>query len=575
MSLKENFPTRIPQETVRFVEPLLSEESIYRFIGQHIDQIISDEDFMSMYAEEGRPAVNPVTLALVTIFQFLEKLPDRTAAQMAVMRLDWKYALRQPLDWTGFHYSDLCNFRKRLLEHEAERVMFERVVAYLRGHGYVQAGGQQRTDSTHILGAVRDLSTVELVRETLRVAVSALISTDALWTLRYLPASFMETYTARQRWDWTDKIQMVEHLQRMATDGEWLWTQVQQFGTPTLRALAEVRMLRRILNEQFKPSRETVSFTPTGHYRGNYIASPYDVDVRRSTKRTTQWVGYKLHVTESISVGQERRFITDIALASAPEPDNQQVEAIQKRLAEQKLLPAQQYVDQGYMSAANLAKSLTRGVNLRGRLLQDTSGKTEGFRLRDFQVDIANRTAICPAGRVAPRFVPAKPNPRNLVAFHVFFGKQCQTCPFFGPELCTDKLRGRHLGVSLHHDLIQIRRSEEQTEAFRQEMRIRAGAESVISELVRGYGARRARYRGAHKNALQVAFTGAALNLKRLGRAVFVPTAHLANLLSYHPLHRFVFQQSLFSAFFAPSRLCVESFTSDTPPALPPPSGTR
>jgi transposase len=541
MSLKENFPTQIPQETARFVEPLLSEESVYRFIGQHIDQIISDEDFIIMYAEEGRPAVNPVILAVVTIFQFLEKLPDRAAAQMAVMRLDWKYALRQPLDWTGFHYSDLCNFRKRLLEHEAERDVFERVVAYLRENGYLQAGGRQRTDSTHILGAVRDLSTVELVRETLRVAVSALISTDALWTLRHLPASFMETYTARQRWDWTDKIQMAEHLQRMATDGEWLWTQLQQFGTSALRALAEVKLLRRVLNEQFKPSRETVSYTVTGHYRGNYIATPYDVDARRSTKRTTQWVGYKLHVTESISRGQEIRFITDVVLASAPEPDNQQVEAIQKRLAERKLLPARQYVDQGYMSAANLAKSLTRGVDLRGRLLPDTSGKAEGFRLRDFQVDIANQRAICPAGRVAPRFVPAKPNPRNLVAFHVFFGKPCQRCPFFGPQLCTDKWRGRHLGISFHHDLIQARRHEEQTDAFRQEMRIRAGAESVISELVRGYGARRARYRGKRKNALQVAFTGAAMNLKRLGQAVFAPAAHLANLLAYYPFHHSCF----------------------------------
>jgi hypothetical protein len=35
MSLKGNFPTQIPQETARFVEPLLSEESVYRFIGQH------------------------------------------------------------------------------------------------------------------------------------------------------------------------------------------------------------------------------------------------------------------------------------------------------------------------------------------------------------------------------------------------------------------------------------------------------------------------------------------------------------------------------------------------------------
>src|SRR5581483_1372816 len=117
-------------------------------------------------------------------------------------------------------------------------------------------------------------------------------------------------YAAYQRLNWASKIEMTEHLQRMATDGEWLWRQLQQFGTPALQTLLEVRTLRRVLNEQFRPSRETVSYTATGHYRGNYIATPYDTDARRSTQRTTQWVGYKLHVTETISAPQQPRFIS-------------------------------------------------------------------------------------------------------------------------------------------------------------------------------------------------------------------------------------------------------------------------
>ena len=79
------------------VEPLLPEDSVYRLVGNEIEQIINDEDFADMYADEGRPAVNPVVLALVLVFQFLEKLPDRAAAEAAVMRLDWKYTLRQEL----------------------------------------------------------------------------------------------------------------------------------------------------------------------------------------------------------------------------------------------------------------------------------------------------------------------------------------------------------------------------------------------------------------------------------------------------------------------------------------------
>ena len=128
MSMQTPFPTEVPKERHRLVEPLLSATSVYRLIGDQVDQIINDEDFIDMYAEEGRPAVNPVILALVSVFQFTEKL-DRLAAEAAVMRLDWKYALRQELSWQGFHYSDLSNFRQRLMDHGREWVVFERLVA--------------------------------------------------------------------------------------------------------------------------------------------------------------------------------------------------------------------------------------------------------------------------------------------------------------------------------------------------------------------------------------------------------------------------------------------------------------
>jgi transposase len=198
MSLKTRFPAEIPEATRALVEPLLAEDSVYRLIGEEVEHMVGDEEFEAMYAEDGRPAVNAVLLALITVFQFLEKLPDRATATLAVMRLDWKYALRQDVTWSGFHYSDLCNFRKRLLAHECEGVVFERIVAYLRVRGYVKAGGRQRTDSTHIVGQVMDLSRLELVWEAIRVTLTSLISTDAVWVLKWLPSSFVELYSVRR-----------------------------------------------------------------------------------------------------------------------------------------------------------------------------------------------------------------------------------------------------------------------------------------------------------------------------------------------------------------------------------------
>jgi hypothetical protein len=104
----------------------------------------------------------------------------------------------------------------------------------------------------------------------------------------------------------------------------------------------------------------------------------------------------------------------------------------------------------------------------------------------------------------------------NLIAYHVQFGPQCQLCPHFGPGLCTDKPSGRHLGINAYHDLIQARRLETEVEAFRQEMQNRAGIEGTVSEMFRGHGLRRSRFRGTRKNQLQALFGAAATNLKRL-----------------------------------------------------------
>jgi hypothetical protein len=96
------------------------------------------------------------------------------------------------------------------------------------------------------------------------------------------------------------------------------------------------------------------------------------------------------------------------------------------------------------------------------------------------------------------------------IGYHVQFGPQCQLCPRFGPGLCTDKPNGRHLGINAHHDVIQARRLEADTEAFRQEMHIRAGIEGTVSEMVRGHGLRRSRFRGTQKNQMQALFGAAA-----------------------------------------------------------------
>ena len=521
MSMQTPFAVQIPEETRRLVGPLLPADSVYRLVGNEIDKIISDGDFLDMYAAEGRPAVNPVVLALVSIFQFLEKLPDRAAAEAAVMRMDWKYALRQELTWRGFHYSDLCNFRRRLLEHGREWVVFERLVAYLRERGYIKERGKQRTDSTKMIGLVARLSRLELVLETIRVTLGALVDADASWVRNHLSVALVDNYSQR-RWDFRlSESEIRRRMGEAGQEGYWLLDQVEAHGSDELKTLAEVKQLRRILEEQFTRGEDgDTAPRPPSQVKGDVITTPHDPEVRYGYKGGQGWVGYKLQVTET--AGEASRFITDVEVVPAMRQDNQCLTAIQDRLVQRGIPPGKQYVDQAYMSGRHIAESLAKGIDLRGYVREGNTSRPEGFRLQDFQIDVERRQAICPARKKQVKWARARPGVKNLIAYHIGFGTQCQSCPYFGPGLCTDKPNGRWLGINAYHDLIQARRQEADTETFKQEMQIRAGIEGAVSEIVRSHGARRSRFRGRQKSQLQALFVAAATNLKRLARCPFL-----------------------------------------------------
>ena len=103
-------------------------------------------------ATNGRTAIDPVLMAGATLLQFMERVPDRKAASEVRLNLGWKYALNLPIDYGGFHSTSLHYFRERLLNGEAERLVFDALLKDLRDCGLVRRECKERLDSTHVLG---------------------------------------------------------------------------------------------------------------------------------------------------------------------------------------------------------------------------------------------------------------------------------------------------------------------------------------------------------------------------------------------------------------------------------------
>ena len=121
MCLKIQPPWPMPKETGRIGKILLGDKSPYRLIGDQLFEKLNEADFADLYPAEGQPGLSPVILAFLTVFQFMEKLPDRQTAKSLRMRLDWKYALHLPLEYEGFDFSVLSEFRDRLIEGKGRR----------------------------------------------------------------------------------------------------------------------------------------------------------------------------------------------------------------------------------------------------------------------------------------------------------------------------------------------------------------------------------------------------------------------------------------------------------------------
>ena len=187
----------VPAQTARVAKRAFPRGALAIRIRDELGSWYEDEDFAAVYPVRGKPGISPAQLAMVTVLQFTGDLTDRRAADAVRGRLDWKYCLGLELEDEGFEFTALNGFRDRLAAGGAERVIFDRLLDLLRQRGLVQAGGRQRTDSTHVLARIRDLNRLELAGETVRAALEALAAAAPGWLAGVIDASWQRVYGQR------------------------------------------------------------------------------------------------------------------------------------------------------------------------------------------------------------------------------------------------------------------------------------------------------------------------------------------------------------------------------------------
>jgi transposase len=167
MSLKSLPIPPIPEEIARVAHAVFPYGNVFIQVRDTLGAIYTDEAFADLFPTHGQPALAPWRLALVTVFQFMEGLTDRQAADAVRDRLAWKYALSLELTDAGFDHTVLSEFRSRLIEGNAEQRLLDLLLERCREGGWLKAHGRQRTDSTHVLARIRALNRTLCVAQTM------------------------------------------------------------------------------------------------------------------------------------------------------------------------------------------------------------------------------------------------------------------------------------------------------------------------------------------------------------------------------------------------------------------------
>jgi transposase len=223
-------------------------------LRETLGRIYEDELFADLFSPTGQPAEAPWRLALVCVLQFVEDLSDRQAAEAVRGRIDWKYVLGLELTDEGFDFSVLSEFRDRLLSAEAGPRIFEELVKKLSDGGWMKKRGVQRTDSTHVLAAVRRLNRVELLGEMLRAALNRLADHDPDWLTNWVPVAWFERYSRRiEEWRLPSAKEKQEAImEQIGQDGLRLLDELWSDQTPSsFRDLPEVEGLHTTWMQQF------------------------------------------------------------------------------------------------------------------------------------------------------------------------------------------------------------------------------------------------------------------------------------------------------------------------------------
>jgi hypothetical protein len=417
---------------------------LFVFLREHRHELFDEAfeaELSAMYSEKPRGTAPkpPAMLAMVTLLQAYERKSDAAAVEEAVFDRRWQmvldcYGCEKP----PFSQGLLVEFRRRLAAHDLDRRLVERTVELAQKTGaFSDKALRVALDSAPLWGAGRVEDTFNLIGHTLGLVVQATalvlkVPSDEVQHRAGLTLLKGDSLKADLDIDWDDAVAQARALQRVVADVHSLQRWVNQnvpdaLGYPQLKQAME--LLARVIEQDLEPDPDGNGFRiKTGTARDRRI-SVTDPDMRHGRKSKSRVInGFKRHVVRDLDSGM----ILAVAVRPANEPE-QAAAAFLRPEVEAFGEVAELHIDRGYLASPWTRELYDSGKRILAKPWNPKNG--DRFTKREFGIDLALGTVVCPEGAAAPiRGMTAK-----------FSKSDCTACP--SRLRCTNAARR---SISIH-----------------------------------------------------------------------------------------------------------------------------
>lgn len=529
-----------------------------------------EADFADLYDPVfGAPNKPVAELLGILILKEFHDYTDAQTLEAVQFNLQWQYGLQ-----LGFSQAFLCqktlhNFRDGMVKSQKHQRLFHDLTGQIID-GFGLDTSRQRMDSTHVVGAMKQLTRLGLFVKTIEAFLFKLKrmaekDEKVASTLEQLPRKFHERYLDRKGYFSDTRSSLApRRLDACARD---LWELIDRFrGDAKLSKLKHYRHLKRVFKDQCEvipppqerqPQPVEVRQDQTEAKVEGFTEAPFDTRVaadgvdgctapakdtsvdnqRQSFDETVRLKdpqqvastslqnpsdpeatfghkgkGYQFQLCETCVPKNPFQVITTTLLQGAHESDQHATIPLLETLDQQGNKPDVAFADGNYISGENIVQAQGMGVDLQGPL---PGGKPapEALTLSDFTFDLTTQhVLICPAGQAPLRHQDT----RDHTGRSAYFDRAlCDLCPL--ACLCpTHSNQTEHRLTWTPETLATARRQDEQqTTAFKEAYKIRSGIEATISHDKNDHGLGHLRVRGRPAVELAATFKTLALNVQR------------------------------------------------------------